>query len=146
MPFSVDPQPGENEIECGRCGAIVYDQLSRCPNCGVNLFEPEDEEMFDTARRHEHPSQTWIGRLGVWLRGIFRKPYSAEEVFGVALDQGFFYNDLLQKVGGDHEVAERLIEFERQRQPGATRISWLKAAIERWQRDNRTPMDTEDSE
>jgi hypothetical protein len=43
MPTSIDPQPEEDELECARCGAHFYYGLTRCPNCGVNLYEPEDE-------------------------------------------------------------------------------------------------------
>ena len=43
MPTSIDPQPAENEFECANCGAYFHYELTRCPNCGVNLYEPEDE-------------------------------------------------------------------------------------------------------
>lgn len=144
MPFSIDPTPGENEIECARCGAVIYDQLSRCPNCGVNLYEPEDEDMIDARSRPVLSGQNWLEKLESLVRRVFRKPYSAEEVFGFALDQGYFYNDLLQKVGGDHEAVERLVAFEQERNPNGTRISWLKDAIDRWQRDNRAQMKDDD--
>lgn len=32
----------DNEIECARCGEIFSINLTRCPNCGVNLYEPDD--------------------------------------------------------------------------------------------------------
>ena len=146
MPFSIDPIPGENEIECARCGAIIYDQLSRCPSCGVNLYEPEDEEMVDMRSRSAYTRENWSEKLAGWFRRVFRKPYSAEEVFGSALDQGYYYNDLLQKAGGDRQVVERLVEFERERNPNGTRISWLKDAIVRWQRDNRAQTKSDDPE
>jgi hypothetical protein len=50
----------------------------------------------------------------------------------------------LQKVGGDHEAVERLVAFEQERNPNGTRISWLKDAIDRWQRDNRAQMKDDD--
>jgi hypothetical protein len=136
----LDPQPGENEIECARCGAVIYDQLSRCSNCGVNLYEPEDDEILDPDLRSVKSPPGWIQRVVGWFRMIFRKPYSAEEVFGASLDQAFYYNDLLQKVGGDPEVVERLIELERKQDPRSTRINWLKNAIQRWEKDNRTSI------
>ena len=144
MPFSIDPIPGENEIECARCGAVIFYQLSRCPNCGVNLYEPENEEMGDTRSLSVNSKKSWSEKLSGWFRRVFRKPYSAEEVFGSALDQGYYYNDLLQKVGGDHQVVERLVAFERESNPNGTRISWLKDAIVRWQRDNRAQTKTDD--
>lgn len=47
------------------------------------------------------------------------------------------YQDLLEKVGHDHATAERLIDYERRRNPDASRSDWIRAAISRWQRDNR---------
>jgi len=69
MPFSLDPQPAENEIECARCGAHVYIGLSRCPECGVNLFEPEDEIDPYTLAGEANPR----GGLGSIIRDVFRR-------------------------------------------------------------------------
>ena len=52
MPTSIDPQPAENEFECTNCGANFHYELTRCPNCGVNLYEPEDETE---AANYSHP-------------------------------------------------------------------------------------------
>ncbi len=43
MPTSIFPEPGENEIECARCVTFFLYELTPCPNCGVYLYEPEDE-------------------------------------------------------------------------------------------------------
>jgi len=48
------------------------------------------------------------------------------------------YQDLFIKAGYDHEDVKRLIEYERQRAPQATRSQWIRSAIQRWERDNRT--------
>lgn len=32
-----------NEIECARCGGVFYMELTRCPHCGVNIYEPDDQ-------------------------------------------------------------------------------------------------------
>jgi hypothetical protein len=137
MPFSLDPLPGENEIECGNCGAVIYDQLSRCPECGVNLYEPEADDEYE-------PPDEGVGFVGdftqtvrAFLHRLSGKPYSAEEVFGDALDQAFYYQDLLAKVGGDNAAVERLVRFEKELKPNGNRILWLKNAIQRWERDNR---------
>lgn len=45
--------------------------------------------------------------------------------------------DLLAKVGYDRETVERLVDYERKRDPGAPRSVLLKNAIEHWERDNR---------
>ena len=135
MPTSIDPQPAENEFECARCGAYVHYELTRCPNCGVNLYEPEDE----TEASSYSPPQGggMFDKLKDMLHKVFNKPYTADEVFGDALDQTVLYNDLLQKIGGDRTAVERLIDFERGRLPHATRMVWLKNAIQRWEKDNR---------
>jgi gas vesicle protein len=44
---------------------------------------------------------------------------------------------LLLKFMFDEEKIERAIAFERERQPQASAEEHLKAAIERWERDNR---------
>jgi hypothetical protein len=142
MPFSLDPQPKEDEIECGRCGALIYYGLTRCPECGVNLYEPEEEVDEDVAqeRGREHsPRKAIFSRLEAFFRRLTRRPYSAEEVFGDALDQASLYGELLRKVGGDHQVTERLIQFEQTQSPDGNRYLWIQNAIRRWERDNRTP-------
>jgi hypothetical protein len=47
------------------------------------------------------------------------------------------YQDLLRRTRGDRELAERLIEYERRRSPGADRLELLQDAIYRWERDDR---------
>ena len=135
MPTSITPEPGENEFECARCGAYFHYELTRCPNCGVNLYEPEDE----TADA-ESPSPRKAGvfsKLKDVFHRVFNKPYSADEIFGDTLDASIVYDDLLQKVGGDRAAVDRLIEFERARAPQSTRQRWIQSASQRWERDNR---------
>ena len=134
MPTSIDPQPAENEFECAHCGAYFHYELTRCPNCGISLYEPEDETE---AVSYSHPQRKGVfDKLKDMFHRLFNKPYAADEVFGDALDQAVLYNDLLQKIGGDHAAVERLINFERGRSPHATRMVWLKNAIQRWEKDN----------
>jgi hypothetical protein len=133
MPTSIDPQPGDNQLECARCGAYFYFELTRCPSCGVNLYEPEDD--LDEEYEAE-ASDGLIEKARHFLRRVLGKPYSAEEVFGNALDQAVLYNELLRKVGGDHTVVERLVSFEQEQMPEGTRRLWLQNAIQRWERDN----------
>jgi hypothetical protein len=47
------------------------------------------------------------------------------------------YNDLLRWTRGDREQAERLITLEAKRHPTLDRAAHIRAAIERFQRDNR---------
>jgi hypothetical protein len=47
------------------------------------------------------------------------------------------YRYILWKAGGDKELVERLIEYERRRNPDLARLELLQDAIFRWERDNR---------
>jgi predicted nucleic acid-binding Zn-ribbon protein len=134
MPTSIIPEPGENEFECARCGAYFHYELTRCPNCGVNLYEPEDETDEDNSSQQE---EGVFSKLKDAFHRVFNKPYSANDIFGDALDASILYNDLLQKVGGDRAIVERLIEFERTQAPQSTRRAWILSASQRWKRDNR---------
>ena len=71
------------------------------------------------------------------LRKIWREPHPAEELFTGAMREAALFDDLLRKVGGDRSVVERLIEYERQGRPGATRLTRLQNAISRWEQENR---------
>ncbi len=124
------PQPNESEIECGNCGAYFYYELTRCPNCGINLYEPE---AIPPDSPGPAPRENWLRAL---LRRLTNQPHPADELFGAAMNQAEQFNNLLAKVGGDRAVAERLIAFERQKDPQATRAASISRAIERWQRDN----------
>ena len=134
MPFSLDPPPADNEIECARCGAHFYYELTRCPNCGVNVYEPDEES-------HSRPAvprqKGFFVRLDEFFRRLTKKPYPADELFGAAINQAELFNDLLRKTGGDRSAVERLIEFERQQSPRGNRLAWLESAIRRWERDNQ---------
>ena len=44
---------------------------------------------------------------------------------------------LLRQARGDRALAERLIEYEQQRNPDANRQVWIADAIDRWERDRR---------
>jgi hypothetical protein len=129
MPVSIDPQPAENEFECANCGGYFYYELTRCPHCGINIYDPEKDDSEPV------PQKSFFGKIRNAVHDLFNKPYSAEDVFGNALDASIFYNDLLQKVGGDHSIVEQLIEFEQKRAPGSTRKAHLQSAIARWQAD-----------
>ena len=140
MPTSIDPEPADDEIECARCGAHFYYELTRCPNCGVNLYEPDDEagQLDPQKSRLQASPRRGLGvRLEDFVRRLTRKPYPADELFGAAINQGGAFNELLIKVGGDRETAERLVDFERQRYPQGNRMLWLRNAIQRWEQDNR---------
>lgn len=136
MPTSIDPQPADNEFECANCGAYFHYELTRCPNCGVNLYEPDDE-IFNSSKKFIPANKSLFEKFTEWLRLLFKKPYPVDELFGAAINQAELFNDLLLKVGGDRSAAERLIQFERQQLPNGNRMVWIKNAIQRWERDNQ---------
>ena len=134
MPTSLTPPPADDEVECANCGAYIYIELTRCPNCGISLYEPEDTEE---ERPKFRPKSRFSLAIESALRKIRGESHPAEELFTGALREKALFDDLLRKAGGDRSVAERLIEFERKQKPGATRLTCLQNAISRWEHENR---------
>ena len=232
-----------SDLECPHCGATFHYELTRCPNCGVNLYFPEEEEdgefgkavssFVDSFRlplgilagciaaivlsfslylpirfAFTMPQSQYVlyavvvactaigvfaggflavriakesyilaallvGLVGIgitivillrewgnmlpfprvtlgWLftlatgyagakvaERILRK-VTAETLFVVRPTEENLYQDLFVKVGYDHNIAKRLIEYERQHAPQATRSQLIRNAIQRWEHDNRT--------
>lgn len=135
MPTSLTPPPKDDEIECGNCGAYIYHGLLKCPNCRVYLIDPLDTE----AEKHPkfHPKSKFSLAIESVIRKIRGEPHPAEELFTGAIREAIVFDDLLRKVGGDHSVVERLVEYERQQRPNATRVTYLQNAINRWESENR---------
>ena len=134
MPISLTPPPKDDEVECGNCGAYIYHGLVKCPSCGVYLDEPNEPA-------EAHPKFQPKSKLTLMIESLMRKlrgePHIAEDLFSGILRQKELFDDLLRKVGGDASVVERLIEYEKQLKPGATRLSCLQNAIQRWEQENR---------
>ena len=135
MPTSITPPPKDDETECGNCGAYIYHDLLNCPNCGVYLVDPVDTEP------EEGPKFKPKNKLSLKIESVMRKlrgeAHPAEELFTGAMREASLFDDLLRKVGGDRSVVERLIEYERQQKPNATRLTCLQNAISRWEQENR---------
>lgn len=84
----------------------------------------------------------WIVILATSLGGAkvaenMLQKVKLESLFVVPPTEENLFQDLFIKAGYDHEMAKRLIEYERQRAPQATRSQWIRSAIQRWERDNR---------
>ena len=135
MPTSLSPPRQDDETECGNCGAYVYVGSLKCPNCGVYLVDPVDTEPEE--RPKFHPKSKLSLKLDSVLRRLRREPHPAEDLFSGAMREAILFDDLLRKVGGDRSVVERLIEYERQHKPQATRLTCLQNAIQRWEQENR---------
>src|ERR1041385_9007639 len=134
MPTSLTPPPAEDETECGNCGAYVYAGLLKCRNCGVYLLDPVDTEPAERSRFR--PKSKLALAIESVMRKLRRQPHPAEDLFTGALKEAALFNDLLRKVGGDRATAERLIGYEKQHKPNATRLSHIQRAIERWEQEN----------
>ena len=134
MPTSLTPPPKDDEVECGNCGAYIYHDLLKCPNCGVYLVEPNE---LDEARPKFKPKSRLALKIDALMRKLRGEAHPAEELFTGAMREAALFDDLLRKVGGDRSVVERLIEYERQLHPSATRLTCLQNAIQRWEKENR---------
>ena len=140
MPTSIDPQPADDELECARCGAYFPIGLSRCPNCGVNIFDPEDEFALDDPIPHAPRISARVGllaRLRAFSRRILGKEDLAQALFSASIQQAELYDQLLRRVRNDREAADRLIAYEGVRFPQATHTECVQRAIERLEADNR---------
>ena len=91
------------------------------------------------------PSVTlgWLVILGAGYAGAkvaekMLQKVTVETLFVVPQTEENLYQDLFIKVGYDHDIAKRLIEYERQRAPQAKRSQLIRSAIQRWEHDNRT--------
>jgi hypothetical protein len=133
MPTSLTPPPKDDEVECGNCGAYIYHDLVKCPNCGVYLDEPNETEE---ERSKFKPKSKLTLKIESVMRKLRGEAHPAEELFTGALREATLFDDLLRKVGGDRSTVERLIEYEKQLKPRATRLSHLQNAIQRWEHEN----------
>jgi len=232
-----------SDLECPHCGATFSYELTHCPNCGVNIYFPEEEKDGEFSQAFSNfidsfrfplgilagwaaaiilslsiylpirfaftmPQSQYIVyalvvaciSVGVFAGGFFAVRFAKEQVIlssllvglmgiGIAivillrewrnvlpfpsvtvgwlviLGAGYagakvaervlqnitvetqfvipqteenLYQDLFIKAGYDHDVAKRLIEYERQHAPQAKRAQLIRNAIQRWERDNRT--------
>jgi len=134
MPTSLTPPPKDDEVECGNCGAYIYHDLVKCPNCGVYLDEPNEPEE---ARPKFKPKSKIALKVEALMRKLRGEPHMADDLFIGIMKQKDLFDDLLRKVGGDRSTVERLIEYEKQLKPGATRLVHLQNAIQRWEQENR---------
>lgn len=62
-----------NELECPHCGATFHYELTRCPNCGVNIYFPDDEEDGEFRKSFSsfiNSIRFPLGILAGWLASI----------------------------------------------------------------------------
>lgn len=98
------------------------------------MDEPNETEE---ERPRFRPKSKFLLAIESVMRKIRGEPDYAEELFMGALREKALFDDLLRKVGGDRSAAERLIVYEREQRPDATRLTCLQNAISRWEQENR---------
>jgi hypothetical protein len=76
----------------------------------------------------------WLG--AAQAERMFRTPHT-DSLFGNALQEKLLYQRLLALTRNDSTTVERLIAYEKQRLPRASRQELMQRAIQRWERDNR---------
>jgi len=69
------------------------------------------------------------GLVSQWWASLIRR-------LGVGGEAGL-ERELVRRVRGDAELAERLVALERRRAPDESRREWLEEAIRRLERDHR---------
>ena len=77
------------------------------------------------------------GVIGGWLNGRISGNVGWKEKLQVRGWEDLLYQDLLRKVRFNGSIADRLIKYEREQDPQASRLKLIQNAIERWERDNR---------
>ena len=77
------------------------------------------------------------GVVGGWLSVMFSGNVAWKEKWQVRGWEDLLYQDLLRKVRFNGSIADRLIKYEREQDPQASRLKLIQNAIERWERDNR---------
>ena len=81
-----------------------------------------------------------VGGVSYWgskLADKMLRQAMINDLFAPVMESQKRYQELLAKVGNEREVADRLIEHEREITPKATRDILIKNAIKRWEQDNR---------
>jgi hypothetical protein len=74
---------------------------------------------------------------GAALADRMLKAVQPDSLFGRALQEREIYQRLLAIARNDKAVVERLITYEKQKLPRASRLELMQRAVERWERDNR---------
>lgn len=77
------------------------------------------------------------GVIGGWLSQRLSLDTGLQEKWKVRGWEDLLYQELLRKVRFSGPAADRLIEYERNQDPQASRLKLIQNAIERWERDNR---------
>jgi hypothetical protein len=150
---------------CPFCGAEVPAGAAACPECGSddqtgwsdNLYGLRSEEVKE--EKNPLTAKIAIGLAvllilpflaALWLTrdGIYLLPVLAAVLAAVVLLERYWskrkeaggrdmYQRLLYKAHGDEALVERLVDYEKRKNPFRTRDQMLTDALERWERDSR---------
>lgn len=80
---------------------------------------------------------TLSGLFGAELAVKWAQKIALEQLFSPRRSEEELYQNLLTKVRNDHNVAKRLIEYERKHAPNASNSYLIQNAIRRWEQDNQ---------
>lgn len=69
----------QNTIECGNCGAVISIHETRCPRCGVSLYDLGLEEDEPPRRGAQ---QAWKGRVWIVIVAVILLVVFATALFG----------------------------------------------------------------
>jgi putative membrane protein (TIGR04086 family) len=81
---------------------------------------------------------TLAGLFGAEMAVRWAQKAALEELFSPRKNEEELYRELLLKVNNDYQTAKRLIEYERQHAPNASRAYLIQNAINRWDQNNQS--------
>jgi putative membrane protein (TIGR04086 family) len=81
---------------------------------------------------------TLAGLFGAEMAVRWAQKAALEELFSPKKNEEELYRKLLLKVKNDHQAAKRLIDYERQHAPNASKAYLIQNAINRWEQDNQS--------
>ncbi len=150
---------------CPFCQATVPEGALACPNCGSDAQTGWSDDPFGyrsgEAERPVRSGKTGAGRTAyiliagavvlALLMSLIKVPNwplllmsvfllaATVYLLGKARDAGGagLYKKLLAKAGGDAALVERLVDFEKAKDPSKPRKRLLADALERWEKDSR---------
>ncbi len=155
----------DNSFICPFCHAVVPEGALACPECGSDEQTGWSDDVYgvrsDAVKDDSKPVIRWIriafsilvaaSVIMVLLNArmaIKLFPFLLAAILLLIIIWGFYgrvrnrigtdlYAKLLFKARGDKALIERLVNYEKQKNPFRTRKQFLKDALERLDKDNR---------
>jgi hypothetical protein len=150
---------------CPFCHAEVPQGASACPECGSDEQTGWSDDLYGLRSEETKEKRNPLTAIiAVGLAALLIIPFLAALLFnrnGIFLlpalvillaliiflgrhyskkkdaSGGEIYQELLLKARGDDALVERLLEYEKQKNPFRTKRRLLADALERWEKDSR---------